>query len=196
MSVIAAVRSSTHIVIAADTQDNFGDQRPPADNHEAIKLREVGGAIVGASGWALYDDVFDHYLAKQRRFRLHDRTSIFDFFVRLWKALHERYSFVNDQPGKETDSPFASLDATFLVASPGGLFLVSSNMSVSQFRQYYAIGSGGDYALGALHAWQGKEKDPRVLVEKAVQAAMAYDSSCGGRIEVRTVKLTRSASAK
>ena len=135
MSVIAAVRQGSQIVIAADTQDNFGDLRPPAENHEALKLREVGDAVLGCSGWALYDDIFGHYLAKQKRVRLGNRRSIFDFFVRFWKELHRNYSFVNDQTGKEHESPFANLDATFLVASPAGIFLISSNMSVSEFRQ-------------------------------------------------------------
>jgi ATP-dependent HslUV protease, peptidase subunit HslV len=191
MSVIVAIRQASQIVIASDTQDNFGDQRPPAENHEALKLREVGDAVLGSSGWALYDDIFEHYLAKQKRVRLHDRPSIFDFFVRFWKVLHRNYPFVNDQPGKESDSPFANLDATFLVASPGGIFLISSNMSVSEFRQYYAIGSGSDYALGAVHALYAEVKDPAHLAEKAVHAAMAYDASCGGRVDRRTVKLAR-----
>jgi ATP-dependent HslUV protease subunit HslV len=189
MSVIVAVRQTSQIVIAADTQDNFGDLRPPAENHEAIKLREVGDAILGSSGWALYDDIFGHYLAKRKNVRLHDRKAIFDFFVRFWKELHRAYPFVNDQPGKESDSPFANLDATFLVASPAGIFLVSSNMSVSEFRQYYAIGSGGDYAIGAMHALYGELKNPAHIAERAVRAGMAYDSACGGRVDLRTVKL-------
>jgi ATP-dependent HslUV protease subunit HslV len=190
MSVIVAVRRASQIVIAADTQDNFGDLRPPAENHEAIKLREVGDAVLGSSGWALYDDIFGHYLAKQKRVRLHDRHAIFDFFVRFWKELHRTYPFVNDQPGKDSDSPFANLDATFLVASPAGIFLVSANMSVSEFKQYYAIGSGGDYAIGAIHALYGEVKDPAKIAERAVRAGMAYDSACGGRVDLRTVKMT------
>jgi len=74
MSVIAAVRKGPRIIIAADTQDNFGDLRPPAENHEAIKLREVGGAVLGSSGWALYDDIFEHYLTKRRAVSLHDHA--------------------------------------------------------------------------------------------------------------------------
>ena len=97
--------------------------------------------------------------------------------------------FVNDQPGKENETPFASLDATFLVASPTGIFLVSSNMSVSEFRQFYAIGSGGDYAIGAVHALYNEVNDPADLAQRGVRAAIAYDSCCGGEIEQRTVKI-------
>jgi ATP-dependent protease HslVU (ClpYQ) peptidase subunit len=188
MSVIVAVRKASQIVIAADTQDNFGDLRPPAENHQALKLRGIGNAVVGSSGWALYDDIFTHYLNKNRRVNLEDRAGIFDFFVRFWKDIRKNYTFVNDQPGKESEGPFASLDATFLVANPAGIFLVSSNMSVSEFRQYYAIGSGGDYAIGAVHALYQEVQDPMVLATRAVRAAIAYDSSCGGEIESRIVK--------
>jgi ATP-dependent HslUV protease subunit HslV len=189
MSVIVAVRKGSQIVIAADTQDNFGDLRPPAENHRALKLRAIGDAVVGSSGWALYDDIFSHYLRRRRNVALTDRTRIFDFFVRFWKDLRKEYPFVNDQPGKESETPFANLDATFLVASPTGIFLVSSNMSVSEFRQYYAIGSGGDYAIGAIYALYPEVRDPSELAVRAVRAAIAYDSSCGGEIEQRNVKL-------
>jgi ATP-dependent HslUV protease, peptidase subunit HslV len=189
MSVIVAVRKGSHISIASDTQDNFGDLRPPSENHEAIKIRTFGEAIVGASGWALYDDIFGHYLSKRRNIRLRDRTSIFDFFVKFWRELKKNYPFVNDQPGKESETPFANLDASFLIASPGGIFLVSSNMSVSEFRQYYAIGSGSDYAIGAVHALYEDVKDPAHITERAVRAAIAYDSSCGGRVIERSVKI-------
>jgi ATP-dependent protease HslVU (ClpYQ) peptidase subunit len=188
MSVIAAVRKGTRIAIAADTQDNFGDLRPPAANHEAIKLREIGGAILGSSGWALYDDILEHYLKKRRSSSLQHRAGIFAFFVQFWKDLRKQYPFVNDQPGKESETPFANLDASFLVASPGGIFLVSSNMSVSEFRQYYAIGSGGDYAIGSMHALYSDVEDPAAIAQRAVQAAMDYDACCGGRVICRTLK--------
>ena len=190
MSVIVAVRKGSQIVIAADSQDNFGDLRPPPENHEALKLRKIGDAVLGSSGWALYDDIFAHYLGK-RRVSLTHRASVFNFFVKFWKDIRRNYSFVNDQPGKETETPFANLDASFLIATTEGIFLVSSNMSVSEFRQYYAIGSGSDYAIGAVHALYEREKDPAAIADRAVRAAMAYDNSCGGRITSHTVKVRK-----
>lgn len=190
MSVIVAVRKGNQIAIAADTQDNFGDLRPPQENHEAIKLRELGSAVLGSSGWALYDDIFTHYLGR-RRPNLTDRPSIFSFFMKFWQDLRKHYPFVNDQPGKENETPFACLDASFLLATSSGIFSISSNMSVSEFKQYYAIGSGGDYAIGAVHALYDEVKSPLAIAERAVQAAMAYDNSCGGRVISRTVKCGR-----
>jgi ATP-dependent HslUV protease subunit HslV len=190
MSVIVAVRKAHSIVIAADSQDNFGDLRPPASNHSAIKLRHVGRAILGASGWALYDDLLTDYLEKKPRILMTTRAEIFKFFLRFWKELRSRYSLVNDQCRSDDKSPFADLDAGFLVASPGGIFQVASNLSVSEFKQYFAIGSGGDYALGALHALYETTDDAEEIARRAVAAACAYDSGCGGDVLVHHVKLS------
>ena len=190
MSVIAAVRKGRRLVIAADSQDNFGDLRPPPDNHSAFKLRDVNGAWLGCSGWAIYDDLFGHYLRKRTtKASLNTREEVFEFFLKFWRVIRADYPYVNEQSRSEDKTPFADLDATFLIGSPGGIFLVSSNMSVSAFEKYYAIGSGGDYALGALHALHGDVQDPVSLAERAIAAAKAYDSGCGGLTTIREVTL-------
>ncbi len=190
MSVIAAVRKGRRLIIAADSQDNFGDLRPPPDNHSALKIRAIGDAWLGCSGWAVYDDLFGHYLQKRStRTALNTREEIFEFFLKFWRVIRADYPFVNEQSRTEDKTPFADLDATFLIASPGGIFLVSSNMSVSSFAKYYAIGSGGDYALGALHALYDEKSDALDLAESAIAAAKAYDSGCGGATVTKEITL-------
>ncbi len=190
MSVIAAVRKGRRLIIAADSQDNFGDLRPPPDNHSALKIRAIGDAWLGCSGWAVYDDLFGHYLQKRStRAALNTREEIFEFFLKFWRVIRADYPFVNEQSRSEDKTPFADLDATFLIASPGGIFLVSSNMSVSSFAKYYAIGSGGDYALGALHALYDEKNDALELAERAIAAAKAYDSGCGGATVTKEISL-------
>jgi ATP-dependent protease HslVU (ClpYQ) peptidase subunit len=86
---------------------------------------------------------------------------------------------VNDQR-PDDESPFGDLDASFLVASSSGIFSVACDMSVTEFAQYYAIGSGAPYALGALHALYGDRADAEAIARKAVSAATALDIYCGG----------------
>src|SRR5688572_32255533 len=98
MSVIAAVRKTRRIVIAADSQDNFGDLRPPPDNHSAFKLREIDAAWIGCSGWAIYDDLLGHYLRKRStRAVLGSREDVFDFFLKFWRAIRTDYPLVNGE---------------------------------------------------------------------------------------------------
>jgi ATP-dependent protease HslVU (ClpYQ) peptidase subunit len=65
-------------------------------------------------------------------------------------------------------------------------------MSVMAFREYYAIGSGASYALGALHALYATERDPATLARRGCEAAIAFDVYCGGEIDVRRIQLADS----
>jgi len=192
MSVVVGVRKEGRLVLAADSLITFGSARMPEDNLKAEKIRALGDSLFASAGWGLYDDIIEDHVSQHPEVRLADEKAIFSFFLGLWRQLHERYSFVNDQPGDDKDSPFGDLDTTFLIANRGGLFHVGSDMSVTRFRQYYAIGSGGDYALGALHVLYRQLDDPAAVARGAVEAAVAFDTKCGGPILVREVECASS----
>jgi len=185
MSIAVAVRTKEEIILATDSKRTFGGGAVPADNLRDIKLRQVGQAYIAITGWGVYSNILDDYLSSGRRPALNDSGSIFTFFRNFWKALHQRYAFVNDQCS-ETDSPFGDLDASFLVAAPSGIFYVACDMSVTEFEQYYAVGSGASYALGAMHALYGSDS-AEVVARRAVAAASDLDIYCGG--DVNLVKL-------
>lgn len=86
------------------------------------------------------------------------------------------------------------LDLEFLIAWPGGLAHVSGVGTVREIDTHIAIGSGSDYALGALWAMQtagGVTAEDRV--EIALGAAMRYSQSCGGKVLVHVVGSEESA---
>ncbi len=161
----------------------------PESNARAEKIIKLGNAVLGGTGWAVYDDILTHYIRQSGTPRLDNRASIYEFFLGFWKALRENYSLVNEQAvTKET--PFGDLDATFLIASPGGLFNVSSDLGVTEFQQSHAIGSGAEYAMGAMHALQDANMSDVSFIQKACEAAIAIDTSCGGTVEIMTVECT------
>jgi ATP-dependent protease HslVU (ClpYQ) peptidase subunit len=186
MSVAVAVKTRDQIVIAADTKRTFGSGAVEVANFTDLKIREVGSSYIATTGWGLYSNILDDYLATRKRAKLTDQASIFSFFRQFWKDLHERYSFVSDQR-PDDDSPFGDLDASFLIASPEGIFSVACDMSVTQFEQYYAIGSGAPYALGAIYALYKADGDALKIAERGVEAGMALDIYCGGKVTAFTV---------
>lgn len=190
MSIAVAVRKGTTIAVAADSQENFGDRKVVGSNHRATKIMSLGGSELAMTGWGVYDNVFTDYFQSRRAPRFANEREIFTFFVRLWKDLRKRYSFVDDQVADDDRSPFADLDSSFLLANKHGIFHVSGDMSVMAFNEYYAIGSGASYALGVLHALYATERDPAVLARRACEAAIAFDVYCGGEIDVRRIRLT------
>jgi ATP-dependent HslUV protease subunit HslV len=188
MSVVVAVRKGDTIAMAADTQTSFGDVRVPVDNLRARKISPVGGAWLGKTGWGLYDNILAEFLSGRARPALTNDRGIYRFFLQLWRELHDKFGFVNDQC-REKDSPFGDLDAAFLVINRGGIHHVASDMSVTAFSKYYAIGAGNDFALGALHAlYDDPRLDAATLARRAVETANAFKLYCGGDVDVVTVK--------
>ncbi len=102
-----------------------------------------------------------------------------------------KYALLNDQANTDKD-PFADLDSSFLVASRNGIYGISSNLSVCQFKQYHAIGSGCDYAFGALYALYDSSLGAEAIARAAVEAAIRFDTDCGGEIAMYTFKAARS----
>jgi hypothetical protein len=147
----------------------------------------VGASFLATTGWGLYDNILEDYLARTPTPRLGSRQAVFAYFMRLWKQLGDRYTLVNDQPHQDEPSPFADVDASFLVVNRAGIFHVASNLSVTQFHEYYAVGSGASYALGALHSMHGGRLDAEATARAACAAAMAFDVFCGGDVDLYRV---------
>ena len=191
MSIAVAVRKSGRIVLASDSQTNMGSERVPPANNAGPKYVGVGDAYLAATGWTLYANIIADVLARRRGTpRLDGEASIFLFFNELWRRLHEDYSFVKDQ-ADDADSPFGSLDSSFLVVSSAGLFSVSSDLSVMRCERYFAIGSGAAVALGAAHVLYEAEADAEAIARRAVDAAMDHDVYCGPPVHVAAVSERR-----
>ncbi len=188
MSVAVAVKRGGAIALATDSVTSFGSLQLPADNLSSTKVVKCGSAWIAGTGWSKYDLILRDYIARSKRVpKLDDEMGIFKFFHALWGDLGKRYSLVNEQ-ADDKDSPFGDLDSSFLIASPKGIFYVASDMSVTAFDNYFAIGSGQDYALGACHALKSSKQTAARLASAAAQAACAYDAYCGGEINVVEVK--------
>ena len=188
MSIAVAVRKEARIVLATDSQTNLGSERVPAANLSGPKFMQIGDAYMAATGWTLYSNILADLLGRRRATpRLDTEANIFRFFTGLWGDLHERYNFVKDQ-ADDADSPFGSLDSTFLVVCARGIFGVASDLSVLRYERYFAIGSGAPIALGAVHALYESECDAEAIVCRAATAAIDHDVYCGHPIHVASVR--------
>ncbi len=187
MSIVVAVKKDGRTVMAADSLNVFGQERVPTDNSKATKIRTIGSALLAITGWSVYANILDDLLTDRDTPVLRDEKEIFAFFIELWRQLHERYPFVNDQAHTK-DTPFGDLDASFLVANHNGIYKISQDSSVCRFDKYYAIGSGSVYALGALYQIYDKDHDAADLARRAVATAIEFDIYCGGEIDMFDVQ--------
>jgi ATP-dependent protease HslVU (ClpYQ) peptidase subunit len=187
VSIVVGIRKQGRTWVAADTQSSFGSNRVPGDNGGVTKLRRIGHAVVGTTGWGIYENILDDFLADVKHPPLASRGEIFSFFLLLWKALHDHYPFVNDQSERD-DSPFGNLDASFLVANKGGLYYVASDLSVTPFQQYCAVGSGADFSMGAAYILYPSDASAEEIARRCVETSSAFNLYCGGSVEMLEVK--------
>jgi ATP-dependent protease HslVU (ClpYQ) peptidase subunit len=191
MSIIVAVQKDGAITIAADTMHATGAHREHPDNVEArSKLRPLGRSFIGGVGWAVYDNILEHYIQSIRKPPLlRDPREVFDFFLKFWQVMRKRYQLVNDQPERDDHSPFANLDSEFLVVNDDGIYHVASDLSVMKFAKYVAIGAGDKYAYGALHALYDSKLTVEQIARSATAAAIHFDQTCGGDVEVFNLRM-------
>ena len=195
MSIIVAINRNDAVTMASDSLTCFGEgEQTPPDNCRTRKIIPLGDGFLGGTGWAVYDDIIEHWISNRTVPPLTTRKEVFAFFLDLWRGMRDGYPFVNDQANSK-DTPFTDLDSSFLIGSPGGIFKVSSDLGVTAFQQYAAIGSGAEYALGALDALWNRVTDDEELVRAAVDAACTLDVHCGGITDVFRVALAEAPAA-
>jgi ATP-dependent HslUV protease, peptidase subunit HslV len=90
------------------------------------------------------------------------------------EILKEKY-FLNTK--EDEDDPYESSQITALIANPYGIFGVYSFREVFSFDRFWGIGSGRNFALGAMYAVYDRAESAREIAEIGVQAGAEFDKS-------------------
>ncbi len=83
-----------------------------------------------------------------------------------------------------------SLKYEFLIATKEKLFWCLSEPSIFEIDTYWAAGSGGDFALGALHALYSKIGSGLTIEDAtkcAVMAACKFNPDCEAPVDIRVM---------
>lgn len=187
MSTIVAVEKNDEVAMAWDSMTTVGATWD-VNRFPARKVMQVGESLIGMAGLSVYGTILEHYFQNEDAPQLENETLVLDFFLRFWRDLKERYSFVDDQSDPDDSSPFADLCAEFLVASPSGIFRVKEIMSVSRFSKFCTIGAGAYHAEGALQVLYSMDRPAEEIAREAVLVAMKFDRATGGEVMTLTTK--------
>ena len=177
MTTIVAVRKNGLIAIAADTLTTFGNTRLPAmmdASHD--KILHSGNSYIGVCGSAAHQLVLASLLAKSADVQLNSKAEIFETFRKLHPVLKEE-CFLN--PKEDEEDPYESSQITALIANSSGIYGVYSMREVFEYTQFWAIGSGHEYALGAmLHAYAHYDS-VLDIARTGVEAGIHFDKNSG-----------------
>lgn len=156
MSTVVVVKKSGKVCIAADSLTSFGDLKLSsvydAAHDKILRHDENYLGIVGSAAHQLVmESVFSSKKIVEKKVDIDfsSRLSIFETFRALHPVLKEKY-FLNSKD--EDDDPYESTQIDGLIANPFGIFGVHSLREVTEYKKFWAIGSGAEYALGAMFA--------------------------------------------
>jgi len=73
--------------------------------------------------------------------------------------------------------------------NPSGIFAVYSMREVFEFDRFWAIGSGRDFALGAMYTVYAKARNTPAIAKAGVVAGAEFDTGTALPIYLESVKL-------
>jgi ATP-dependent HslUV protease, peptidase subunit HslV len=175
VTTIVVVKKAGEIAIASDALVTFGETRLPHGYETNEKIFRVGDSYLGLAGSTAHFAVFAEALKHLgEECRLGSRQEIFATFQRLHPLLKERF-FLN--PKEEDSEPYESSQITALIANASGIYGVYSYREVFSFDRFWGIGSGRNFALGAMYAAYERTASARRIAEIGVRAGAEFDKS-------------------
>ncbi len=197
MSTIVVVKKAGKACIAADSLTSFGDLRLSSEYDAAHdKIIRQGKNHLGIVGSAAHQLVIESILAdeedgkKKHNIDFSSRLAIFETFRGLHPLLKENY-FLN--PKDEEDDPYESTQIDALIASPSGIFGVHSLREVTQYKKFWAIGSGSEYALGAMYAVYDQMDNVADIAAMGVAAGAEFNNASSMPMSSYVVSLSAKA---
>ena len=195
MTTLVVVKKAGQVVMAADTLVTFGDTRLSHRFEANSKIFKVetpqGVSYIGMAGTVAHFPVLRKAMSTlpPEELRLNSREEVFDTFLKLHSLLKESFFL---QSKEDDNDPYESSQFTVLIANATGIYGLYSYREVFEFKEFWGVGSGRSFALGAMHASWAKARTAREVAMAGMNAGCEFDKNSGGPIDVFTLKLKAS----
>ena len=182
MTTCVVVKKGNQVAIAADSLVTFGDTRLSNSYEANTKIFQVGDSYITLAGTAAHFPVMRKLLTEMGEdCKLATRDEVFETYTKVHAILKEKY-FLNTK--EDEDDPYESSQITSLVANPNGIFGVYSYREVFSFDRFWGIGSGRNFALGAMYVAYEQDLDARSIAEIGVRAGAEFDKSSAAPFQI------------
>jgi ATP-dependent HslUV protease subunit HslV len=184
MTTCVVVRKNSEIAIGSDSLVTFGDTRLSHAYEANNKIFQIGESYITVAGTAAHFPVMRKLLNDLGNdCRLSSREEVFDTFSKVHHVLKENY-FLNTK--EDEDDPYESSQITALIANEHGIFGVYSYREVFSFERFWGIGSGRNFALGAMYAAYDRVASAREIAEIGVHAGAEFDKSSSAPFRIHS----------
>ena len=178
MSTIVVVRKNNQACIAADSLTSFGDTKQSAEFiADAGKIIHHQGFYMGIVGSAAHQLVMKSLLNRHAdKVDFSSQLAIFESLKAIHPILKEEY-FLNSKDEEEDAYESSRVDA--LLMTENGIYGIYSLREVDEYTRFWAVGSGAEYALGAMLAVYDSYDGAEQIAEAGIQAGAKFDNASG-----------------
>lgn len=172
MTTIVGIEHEGNVWIGGDSAVMLGDTE--LNTQVGGKVFRLGDVIFGVAGWTRTSAMLRYDLRlPERRFDQPGQTDIGWLNTDFTRAVHECLERNGWDPQGGSRPQRRSSDNTIMVGYRGKLYVLRDNFEVSRYPDhFYAIGVGGEIAIGYLAAT--KERGPRDRILGALATAARY----------------------
>jgi len=192
MSTIVAVQKNGVACIAADSLTSFGETKQAAEfvlhSDKIIQFEQKELLThIGIVGSAAHQIVLQSLMSKHPDLiDFSTRLTIFETLKNIHPILKEEY-FLNSKEEQEDSYETSRVDA--LVINSYGIFGLYSLREVDQYSQFWAIGSGAEFALGAMYSCYDMLDSVQAIATSGIKAGATFDNSSAMPMTMNTVQL-------
>lgn len=193
MSIIVVVKKAGKVVIAADTLSTFGNTKLSAKyQRDRSKVLRCGSAYIGIAGSAAHNNVLRSIIKKHgAKLSFKSTADIFETYRKLHPILKSEY-YLNTSESDHDEYESSQMDA--LIASPQGIFGMYSWREIYEYDRFWAIGSGSDYALGAMYAAYEGAAMAEEVAGIGVNAGCEFDDGSSLPFTMQSLKMSKTRS--
>lgn len=188
MSTVVVVKKNGIACIAADTMTSFGSNKQLAtyDAHPS-KILPVGESYLGLVGSAAHNLVVESIFSHEKKIPVFkNRLEIFEFFRKLHPRLKNKY-FLN--PKEDDEDPYESSQIDLFIANRYGIFGLYTLREVFEYKRFWALGSGSEFALGAMYAVYEQLDSAEAIAKRGVEAGIEFDDGSASPMTCSCVNL-------
>jgi ATP-dependent HslUV protease, peptidase subunit HslV len=117
--------------------------------------------------------------------KLCSKDEVFDTFTKLHPYLKDNFFL---QTKEEDSDPYESSQFSVVIANASGIYGLYSYREVFEFKEFWGIGSGRSFALGAMHSSYAKAKTAREVAEAGIAAGCEFDRNSELPCDIFTIK--------
>ena len=192
MTTLVVVKKAGQVEMAADTLVTFGDTALPQRYEANSKIFKVdtpaGISYVGMAGTVAHFPALRKAMAALPKadLKLSSKDEVYDTFLKLHPLLKETFFL---QTKEDDNDPYESMQFTVVIANSSGIYGLYSYREIFEFKEFWGIGSGRSFALGAMHAVWASAKTAKEVALAGMHAGCEFDKNSGSPIDIYAVKL-------